>query len=160
MALAGRVTANERASYIRSAALSPNVAAKLFDESPENPPSPENLKHKLVFQFGFNDESAKSATEIFFKNLEFAKLYDSANIVVDPDSEAESLETDPVNPSMKRSISTSQIPPAASVTGKVERIIGPNGPIAIQFGEDPTWESYDFLENYIKLRKSVLKKGE
>jgi len=50
-------------------------------------------------------------------------------------------------------------PMAASGTLTSERIIGPHGDIVIQFGGKPSWESYDFLENYIKLRKGVLKPG-
>lgn len=40
---------------------------------------------------------------------------------------------------------------------EVERIIGPTGPIIVEFLGEPTPEAYQFLEDYIKLRKGVLK---
>lgn len=49
--------------------------------------------------------------------------------------------------------------PAASA-GKTERIIGPDeSDITVHFQGSPTWETYDFLEQYIKLRKAVLKRS-
>ena len=45
-------------------------------------------------------------------------------------------------------------PGATSST--VERIIGPTGEITLQFSGAPSIEAYQFLEDYIKLRKGVL----
>ncbi|SEK33941.1 hypothetical protein SAMN05216387_101195 [Nitrosovibrio tenuis] len=56
--------------------------------------------------------------------------------------------------SLEANVSQPQRTPQA-----MERIIGPDGEIILQWIGSPSWESYDFLEDYIKLRKKVLKPG-
>ena len=55
-----------------------------------------------------------------------------------------------------RTISLSSLRGGAPLAN-VERITGPTGDIVVQFVGQRTFEAYQFLEDYIKLRKGILK---
>ncbi len=150
-----RPNSQERQTYIRSAALNPGIARVIYDSSPENPPSPANLEHKLIFDYKFNQEAAKSAVDIYFNNQAFAKLYSSVDETQNKDSDKELMKEWQGEYKQPISVDVSTNPIA-----KTEKIIGPDGLIVVQFSQEPSWNSYDFLEQYIQLRKRVLKKED
>jgi len=58
--------------------------------------------------------------------------------------------------------SDTRMPPVAALPqpANSERVIAPDATVFMQFSAEPTWETYDFLESYMKLRKSVLKRKD
>lgn len=137
-----------REAALIEAALSPSVAQRIKDKFPNDLPSVANLDHFLIFELKFSEDAAEDAAEIYIKNSELASIYGESNISASTELKDEPMEHP--NP---------PLPSLAQATGKMENIIGPDGTITIRFADEPTWESYDFLESYIKLRKTVLKAG-
>ncbi len=157
-----RVDSPERKGLIRDAALNPGIAQAILERYPDNPPSEENLEHFLIFDLGFQPGAAKLSVKTFLENNAFAGIYgadDHGTIL--PETEPNQGRSDLMLPALTSSGSATSLPMEQVAAGVpvVEQITGPEGPIMIKFMGWPTWEVLDFLENYIKLRKSILKPG-
>lgn len=153
-----RLDSPERKEAIRQAALSPSLCFSIFDKFQNDLPSDANLEHFLLFDLKFNPDSVKAVIKILKENNEFIAGIES-NVVSEP---GEPIGDKIMIPVVGASASIST-PLAQAVTSQVtatERIIGPDGEIVLQWGGTPTWESYDFLEDYIKLRKKVLRQRD
>ena len=150
----------ERSQLVRQAILNPGIAQAILERFPDDLPSESNLEHFLIFECKFSPEAAKSAVKIFFENNAFCGYYnrDKSNI---SQPEDDSIEGG-VEVSRAAIAPKAMIPAAQPLTGvtTIERIGGPEGPITLQFVTPPSWETFDFLEHYVKLRKSVLKRGQ
>jgi hypothetical protein len=143
-----RPDSTEKAEYIRQAADSPPLMARLREAYPDELPSQAALHHFLIFDLKFGPEAAKAALRIITENQDFIRAFGPYSI---------SGTIQPVEEPTKSVAPTIFPPPRMGATS--EKIIGPDGDIVLQFAQEPSWDSYDFLENYIKLRKSVLKRS-
>jgi len=144
-----RPDSSEKMEHIRQAAVSPPLMAKVLEQFPTELPSSATLNHFLVFDLKFGSAAAKAAQKIIEDNQLFIDLYTHT-----PLSDTITEMEEAIRPATATSF-----PAPKFGAQKSEKIIGPDGDIVLQFSQDPSWESYDFLENYIKLRKTVLKRG-
>jgi hypothetical protein len=144
----------ERDECMQRAARMPAIAQRILEKFPDDVPSEHNLEHFLIFDLKFNPESAKAAVRGFIENADFSGLYRSGSI------SASTVRTgEPVKEAVSPSVGQFAVKSPSSTYAAVERIIGPTGEIVVQFSGDASLEAYQFLEDYIKLRKSVLKPG-
>lgn len=154
---------SERLAYIRQAAMMPPVAAEIYKKFPNELPSDPTLNHLLVLEMGFNQGTAIKVVEILKHNQKFVGNSSQNTISSDDGIEyGETTEESNMNTGqpMPQMISPQSVPSPAIASGPVkqERVIAPDAEVLLQFHGVPTWETYDFLEKYIALRKSVLKK--
>ena len=70
----------ERAEAVKQAALMPKIHASLWNKYKEDIPSDENLKHELVFERKFNENSVGDFIKEFRDTIKFAKLSDSDTV--------------------------------------------------------------------------------
>jgi hypothetical protein len=70
----------ERAAAIKEAALAPTIHAKLWRKYGANLPSDANLRHELIFEWKFNENSVDSFIKEYRDTIRFAKLMDSDTI--------------------------------------------------------------------------------
>lgn len=152
--LDAREDSKERIAYLRKAALAPAVAAEIYTRHPDGLPSEAVLSHELIFDLGFNEETAKKAARIILENESLTKYSESALESRPSDIPSDVGGGDIVDNLLNSSAGKSLPAPMQRI---VERIRGPGGEILVQTEGEPTWEDYDFLEKYIALRKSVLK---
>ena len=80
----------ERDSAIKQAALMPKIHASLWTKYRSNLPSDENLKHELIFERKFNENTVGDFIKEYRDTIKFAKLADSDSI---PPSAEDSVET-------------------------------------------------------------------
>jgi hypothetical protein len=159
-----RPQSQERNALLRRAAMTPSVAQRIMEKFPQDMPSDHNLEHFLIFDLKFNPDSAKAAVNLFFENADFTGIYDIDNIPSVPDEQEEQVKgsgsqhTGPTIGSGQGSVGISGAATGvANAVKELQRITGPTGDIIIQFIGDATLEAYEYLENYIKLRKTAFK---
>jgi len=70
----------ERAEAIKQAALMPKIHASLWNKYREDIPSDENLRHELVFERKFNENSVGDFIKEFRDTIKFAKLSNSDTV--------------------------------------------------------------------------------
>lgn len=150
----------EKAAFVRQAALTPNVAAEVFERWPDGLPSDSTLNHFLVLERKFNEGSALGAVKILKENQAFASV--SGLDVESPDSE---LDMDKVNVSQvldstrqagepsQRSTSQSQKREALEDAHLVLRLRHKGVNIKLEFSSEPTKEVFDYLERYAGFEK-------
>lgn len=155
--LDNRPDSPDRGQYLHQASNSPPLAQALAERFNGAMPSEANLEHFLIFDMHFSPEAAKAAKSIVLENSEFTARFGPATMSRTPDKVEDSVNTNVATSALPLALR----PPVQSIAASaaVERIIGPDGEIVLQWMGSPTWEAYDFLENYIKLRKGVLKRG-
>jgi hypothetical protein len=146
----------ERDQFLRKAALNPSVAAQIYKKWPTGLPSDANLNHFLVLDLKFNDVTATKVVKIIKENEKLTATV-SSDVESGPEDEAEDAYEEPAVEQQPCSQPiTSPAPRSATVI--YERIMAPGADIQIQFSGEPTFETYDFLEKYVALRKAILKK--
>ena len=148
----------ERQEAIKQAALSPALSTIIFDKFRDNFPSDSNLKHFLMFELKFSPESANTVVKTIKQNKVFTDSIISG-IMSNLDEQNGETMVMPATGAISIASQPPRIHQASAPAAAMERIIGPDGEIVLQWHGEPTWEAYDFLENYIKLRKTVLKPG-
>lgn len=153
-----RGDSSERKEAIRQAALSPSLCSIISEKFQNDFPSDANLEHFLLFDLKFNPDSAKAVVKILKENKDYIGDPETISVSGRQDQIGDVIVT-PITGGYSGSVVTPRALVAPSQAAAMERIIGPNGEIVLQWGSTPTWESYDFLEDYIKLRKKVLKQG-
>jgi hypothetical protein len=155
-----RTESPERKEALRQAALSPSLCSRITDEFPDGLQSDANLEHFLLFDLKFSPESAKSVVKIFKENKQHTDSIESSSVSDNEKRIGDEMEVQAVGTSVASlQVPAPRLQATATQVAAMERIIGPNGEIILQWKDTPTWESYDFLEDYIKLRKKVLKQG-
>ena len=153
-----RPDSSERAQYMRDAALAPPVMRDIYSKFENNLPSEPTLRHFLVFNLSFNNNTASRLARIIFRNQRFTGQISSEN-----EEQTEEFEEDKIQksePSEVQPVQPISAKPTQPSTIKMERIIAPDAEVLIQFSGDPTWDTYDFIEKYVSLRKAVLKKEQ
>ena len=150
-----RPDSQERGQFLRQAALTPPVVQTIYKQWPDGlPPSEATINHFLTLELGFNANTAEKATKILINNESFTMLHGS-DTISDVISAGEEI-MQPSGAEKSRTISLSSLRGGAPLAN-VERITGPTGDIVVQFVGQRTFEAYQFLEDYIKLRKGILK---
>lgn len=156
-----RVDSPERKALIRDSAHNPVIAQEILERYPDNPPSEDNLEHHLIFELGFQPVAAKLAVRTFLENNEFAGSYTmEGRGTIPTGTELNEGSSRVMLSALTATGSATSLPMEQVAAGipVLEQITGPEGPITIKFTGWPTWEVLDFLENYIKLRKTILKR--
>jgi hypothetical protein len=167
-----RPDSRERTEYLRQAALTPAVASEVFQRWPEGLPSDHTLTHFLMFERGFQDDTAVRAAKILRQNevhvgpsSQVGSHYGAAD---GPLSEAAvpapvrregllEMAQDVVNQPPPLAASTE--PSRTEKVARSEKIIDPNGlDVTITFSGEPSQETYEFLAEYIDLRVKRLQR--
>ena len=156
---------NERKRYMREAALNPAVAAEVYKKWSDGLPSDANLRHYLVLERSFNEATAVKVVRILKENELLTQGSESPVQLQEEDvTQEEALEAVMDIPQVPSTVKQLTSQPKAAlpivVSAFVERIGAPDAEIMLQFSGNPTWETYDFLEKYVALRKSVLTKKD
>jgi hypothetical protein len=86
-----RPDSEERAGYVREAALAPNVAAEVYDRWPDGLPSDSTLNHFLVLERKFNEGAAVTAIKILKENQRFANVAAAPVESLDRESESDAV---------------------------------------------------------------------
>ncbi len=156
-----RPESGERKQNIRQAALTPPIAAETHQKWPEGLPSESTLNHYLVLERGFNQSTALKAVMILKENEQFANISTAGGLsghnktLTDTTFQQEPMKT--VGFEMRPDNPAPIVVVRASA--RTERIIDPAGlDILVQFNGEPTYESYEFLRDYIDLRMKRMKK--
>jgi hypothetical protein len=164
-----RPDSSERTELIKQAALNPSVASEIFTRWPDGLPSDHTLTHYLMFDRGFQQETAMRAVKILRANDAFAKVsqeeldvtgaatadqFDNPlqqQVLVEPmytGGGGSTLARTAYDLAAPHPSVTPQPPQARS-----EKIIDPNGmDVTISFGGEPSQETYEFPADYIALR--------
>ena len=79
-----RPASQEREGLIREAALRPAIHRRLWDQYGASLPSDVNLRHQLLVEHEFNENSVDSFIREYKRTIEFAKLQDSAMMSAEP----------------------------------------------------------------------------
>lgn len=147
----------ERTAALKTAATKPKIMAEIVEKWPEHPPADATLRYFLLKDKSFSDEAAGDVLEIFNQNKDFARLYTSDTLSssspLAPDSSRETSRLMTVGITVPVVRTGAEMHAATLV---VEKVIGPDGDIILQFHGDPTRESYEFLMEYIQLRLKAL----
>lgn len=147
----------ERAEQLYRAATMPAIAQKILEKFPDNVPSEHNLEHFLIFDLKFTPESAKAAAKLYMENAVFTGLYISGIISAQSTEHGETMQEkwgETLAPL------AALAPKAAQTNVNTDRITGPTGQILLTFVGEPNLDAYKFLEDYIKLRMSVLTRAQ
>lgn len=156
--LDARPNSTERLEYMRRAALAPQVAGDIYAQWPHDLPSEANLRHYLVFDRKFNEEAARKVVKIIFENEILTSS--SASVLQSSESETEEDMEAPSYSDVRPLASPADSARRVQAASNVERIKAPGADIQMIFSDEPTYETYDFLEKYVALRKAVLKKND
>lgn len=158
----------ERNEHLKKAALKPPVANEVFMRWPEGLPSDHTLTHFLIFERGFNEDTANRAAKILRQN----QVYLDEPLVNDADIEND-IPTSMSSPIQPPSVEGNVAPPSTGLThhhhhlhamtapshARSEKFIDPNGlDVEIAFSGEPTEETYEFLSDYIELRLKQFKR--
>ena len=154
----------EREQYKRQAAITPPVAAEIYEKWPDGLPSEATLNHYLVLELGFNQSTAVRAVRIITENDALTK-----SVVQDNQSAYnKTSEVVPFRESSVKEAAFQMIPgnpapivvPKTPISVRTERVIDPAGlDILLQFNGEPSLDSYEFLKDYIDLRIKALKRA-
>lgn len=152
----------ERKQLMRQAALTPNVAAGIYQKWPDGLPSDATLNHYLVLDLGFTQSTALRSVNIIKQNEELTKDNSSSSIeIISNDSKNTAVISE-------RAIADNgqiaapqaqdvQVTGSKSLVVRTERVIDPDGiDILLQFNGEPTLASYEFLKDYVELRLKAL----
>ncbi len=164
--LDNRPESEDRERFKRQAALTPNVAADVYEKWNGELPSDANLNHYLVLELGFKEATALRTSKILKANQEFTRSAPQDAQSVD-NAYMEEATKQMVALAYPKQISTSSHiaggsgvrvdPAAAAVTAEVVKDEN-NEDIVLKFTRPPTIESYEFLKDYIDLRIKALKR--
>ena len=166
--LDSRPDSTEKRTHMQQAALTPAVAAEVYNLWPDGLPSAANLHHHLVLERKFNEATARKVVKIIHENHSLTSLDSSGQQESVSGNDDDIGKTASVAPTsvLRRSFMPSldpadampkpTIPPFGATT---ERIVVGDGEavLTIQFRGSPTAEVFDFLAQYGAFRKKVLK---
>lgn len=161
--LDSRPHSTERSTYIRQAAGSPIVAQEVQQRWPDGLPSDGTLNHYLVLDRKFNESTALSAIKILKENQQLAHSVqvsvESTGVdeTLDKSDGARELDMAGQSAEVGRPGATTVAPPAAGAPAPVELALRHKGvAIYLRFSQEPTKETFDYLERYSKFEKDNL----
>lgn len=166
--LDNRPDSAEKLTYLRQAAHTPTIAEDIYTLWPDELPSPANLHHYLVLERKFNATTANKAVDIIYKNHELIESNSSVPSEITSAHGGDMPETDrvlsmrspiPAIHTLGPAVSSSATGVNSSVAFIAERIHIGEAVLTIQVFGQPTAEVFDFLEQYGKFRKGLLKPG-
>lgn len=154
-----RPDSSERAAYMRQAALTPNVAAEVYERWPDGLPSDSTLNHFLVLERKFNEGSAANAVKILKENQGFANVAGSelesqySELEIDKVIEAPNLNVVPSRAeSTARQAQQSNVP-VKSAAGVPLVLRNKGVTITLEFSEEPSQEIFGYLEKWAAFEK-------
>jgi|SRR5450759_1883875 hypothetical protein len=154
----------DRKRFMRQAALTPNVAADIYNKWPNGLPSEATLNHYLVLDLGFSQSTAIRTVKIIHVNELFTK-YDGQESLSEYHENGQSTH-EPSYPMEQQQIippmtSSAHLEGTKSNLVRTERLIDPDGlDILLQFNGEPTVASYEFLNDYTNLRIKGLRRTD
>lgn len=156
----------ERLQYMKQAALTPTIAAEIYEKWNGELPSDATLNHFLILELGFAIQSSEKTLSIIKKNHELimsADLSNSSYRLVnesrqdEADTSSESKTVDVAN-TARYHIAESDV--SKQLKARTERVIDPDGlDVVIQFSDEPTLASYEFIKDYVELRIKALERS-
>ena len=154
----------EREQYKRQAALTPPVAAEIYEKWSDGLPSEATLNHYLVLELGFNQSTAVRSVRIIMENEEFTQsAVSDRQTAYNKTSDNMPVQENPVTDAPFQMVAGNPAPIVVSKTPasvRTERVIDPAGlDILLQFNGEPSLDSYEFLKDYIELRIKALKRA-
>jgi hypothetical protein len=151
---------SERNQLKRQAALTPPIAAKIREKWPDDLPSDATLNRFLVLELGFNESTASKTIDIIKENEQITDISRS-----DIPSLPDEIEK---TPEMERQQLKDALRPQG-LQGEEKRVAkawgehthDPQGlDIVLQFGGEPTEETYQYLQDFFQFRLEQLKKSK
>jgi hypothetical protein len=160
--LDARPDSQERDEYLREAALNPTVSREIWERWPDGLPSDSTLNHYLVLERKFNEATAVGVVKILKQNQELTK-----SLGTELQSHSEDLQSESTMTSMQAVASPGrgELQPTAvdsspaarapqTAAGGVHLALRRNGvSISIHFSEEPTKETFAYLERYFTFEK-------
>ena len=153
-----RPDSEDKQTFMRQAALNPAVASEVHQRWPDGLPSDHTLVHFLMFDRGFQDDTALRVVKILRQNDSFARVSIQDDSGFSPEESPLGLsaeQTTDGGSEMNRphdSTANTGASPAVE-SARSESVIDPNGlDVTIAFSGEPTQETYEFLADYIELR--------
>ncbi len=157
-----RPVSPERDQAIKEAALRPKLHALLWRKYGTNLPSDANLRHELVFDHRFNENSVGDFIQEYKDTIRFAKLADSDTLSVeseDKEQEGDETEEEPEVPEVQQqeqTIKQNQPPPGGKIIppGPRQDVFSlTEGPVTIQWPASLSPESYEDLADWLDIVK-------
>jgi hypothetical protein len=108
-----RPVSPERDQAIKEAALRPKLHAVLWDKYGTNLPSDANLRHEMVFDHRFNENSVADFIQEYKDTIRFAKLADSDTISAGTEDKEQEEEREEMREIQPPQPPTKQIVPPA-----------------------------------------------
>lgn len=149
-----RENSPDRHAYIAEAALKPKVFRTAWEEwgSDGGLPSPENMKHTLIFELGFNENSAGDFVRIFTANLGFAGL-DPSTSVEESERLADNVSSDE-NSEIQTPLQRRQTMSTASATAHASHqdvFSLKEGNAVMQWPRNLSNKSAEYIEDWLKI---------
>lgn len=158
----------ERVQLLREAALRPKVFREMVEQWPKNLPNEAAIRHHLIFDKGYHEDSVGSLIEDFKSTYLLAELGDCGDPALDI-SESEGTDAtrvfgekprnrEPDSTQMKRTVIENQVNVATHRSGtRTLTIPMPHGREALlQIPTDLSESDFKFLEAYLGLMKDAL----
>jgi len=153
-----RPDSQERADYLREAAVKPSVAADVYAKWHDGLPSSATLHHYLVFDRSFNDTSAVKVAKILIENHQFVGFGESGSSLHDTE-QSEDMQSLSRHQVQANQVPSPMIPSAAAADADAltERIylLGGEVVLTIQYSGKKGFQAFDQIEKYGKLRKAL-----
>ena len=153
----------ERLQYMKQAALTPNIAAEIHEKWDGELPSDATLNHFLVLELGFSTQTSQKTLNIIKKNHELILSADSSMLPskeVNYDNTAKAITSTDEKIMDTPTPSTTENEVIKQLKGRTERVIDPDGlDVVIQFSDEPTIASYEFIKDYVELRIKALERS-
>jgi hypothetical protein len=105
----------ERASLVKQAALRPKMHSALWRKYGAELPSDSNLKHVLIFDFKFNENTVDEFIKEYKETIRFAGLTDSDKLSLPGEDKTEE-EVDPETPEEEKTMQEQQLTDAKTST--------------------------------------------
>lgn len=161
-----REDTSERIANVKAAALSPPIAAEIFERWSDGLPSDGTLHHFLVIEKKFAEAAAFTAVKILKENQRFAPIsgsdlqsgyaeYEHQLVIESPNPTLPVARAESVRPSSSRPLPAFQAFQQTSATPiGAQRVLGHAGvTITLQFTEEPTREVFEYLAKYCNFEK-------
>lgn len=161
-----RLDSVDRDDIIREIALNPKIHTRMWNKWGEDLPADDTLRHELIFEFQFNENSVSDFIREYKDTIRFAKVYKSDSI------SNEAVENDDLQTDSKLSVTDGIRINTASSVKQVQPREGMNteiftldeGEVSLQWPAKMSPESYEDFKAWLDLiarkAKRVSEKSE
>jgi hypothetical protein len=161
-----RPDSSERAALIKQAALRPKIHNSLWRKYGAELPSDSNLKHALIFEFRFNENTVDEFIKEYKETIRFAgltssdKLSPSDEDKIAQEIEAEPDERKPLQEQQQLATRPQNLPNPAGKPLGASIPVTKNCSMSVLAVGDVTQKGLDQLINYLKLIRESFPKDE